>query len=956
MGRTLWGWQIRRRHVLAALMAAVAMVATLMVTVVPDAGLRWGLVKALRDLGMVEVGVEDADLSLFQGNVVIRRMLARPALGDVLGIKDFDLRFQWAPLLDKRVVIERLALSGVEIHVTRAADGKGFIVDGLPLALAGSAPESSNSVAWAFDVASLELTDSRLRLTDGPTTLDVAVARLVVEHLNSRRPAQAVVVALSGSLNGAEIDARGSLRPFADEPDFALDARMKGLDLAGLDSVAAKAGAAGLAGRLSLVASLKGAMAAGGLRIGGDGRVELEQFTLAAPVKAGAGSLALDVRRGVWDGETLSLAGEVSASALAIRHDQAQGKLAGLKLEVDKADWRGGRLGLSARLEAQGLAGSNGSDSGSAASLVVDAPELSWDGKLDWRGAARLAGAKVLAAGLDVTPDAAAWTGRLELAPGAGEPSGRAEGRLELGPLAFKGFDFAYAHRHLNLDGQVDFGAKGKLPLAGRLKLKGEGISLKEPAKGMDWLAMDKVDLADLAISRDGAVAAERLITSGMAAVRREGKGRGKGDHSWRLEARALRLDHPSLAADGGLAVSDIRLDGMTARIARAADGNWVGLPSGGGGDGGAAKSASESRMPALSLGRLQVGGGSRVLFRDNSLGEGVRLDVNGLDVTLSDLDSAKPDRDSPFVIKAEVGGASVGLTGVVHPFADVPGGRLDGTIKALELPPLSPYLAEGLGVHLRTGQFSGSFSGGARGGKLDGKLEVDLANLAIAPPDPNAPMVRKLDMPLETVLNLLRDSEGRIRLSLPVRGDLANPDLDVSDAVSQAVAGAMKATVLTTLKLAFPLAALIELAMDANDGPALSLSPLDFAPGTSVLNDDHRRRLEDVAHLLRERPGLTITLCGKADGADWPALVARRRAEDRPLLTRLERLVGIERKEAEAGTPDHDSLINLANSRVTLAKQFLVDGAGVEAGRVFACRAEIEADGGKGPRVDLLL
>jgi len=209
--------------------------------------------------------------------------------------------------------------------------------------------------------------------------------------------------------------------------------------------------------------------------------------------------------------------------------------------------------------------------------------------------------------------------------------------------------------------------------------------------------------------------------------------------------------------------------------------------------------------------------------------------------------------------------------------------------------------------------------------------------------------------MPIETVLDLLRDGEGRIRLSLPVRGDAANPDVDVSDAVAQAVAGALKSTVLTTLKLAFPVAMLIEMAMDDGDKAHLALAPVTFAPGLDTLSPEYEKTLASVAELMKGRPGLRLTLCGKADPGDWPAVAARRRAAARPILSRLEQLVGYERPAEDWGTPDRNALSALAQRRTEAVRNHRVDKGGIETGRLFGCRPMVE-ENGKGPRVELLL
>ncbi|TAN55154.1 MAG: DUF748 domain-containing protein, partial [Magnetospirillum sp.] len=579
----------------------------------------------------------------------------------------------------------------------------------------------------------------------------------------------------------------------------------------------------------------------------------------------------------------------------------------------------------------------------------LDAPHLGLDSALDWQGGLTLTGARIAVAAVEAQPDALTWTGRLGLTRESGQATGRAEGRLELGPLRLALPDTVLGHKHAIAEGWVAFAPAGPAPVTAALKLTAEGLTASNPAKGLGWLALERLDLAGVTATAAGDTGVERLVANGLAALKRD----GKAGYPWRIEARSLRLDRLARTADGDVAVREARIDGLTTRLTRTRDG-MLGLPP----TSSKPPAADQEDPPGLSLGRLTVGGNSRIVFEDRSSGEIVRLEARPVDLSLADLDSDHPDRDSSFTLNATIGEASITAAGVARPFAESFSGRVDGRITALELPPLSPYLAEALGVHLHTGHFDGTFKGGAIKGALDGKLDVELSNLFIAPPDSKAAVVRKMNMPIETVLDLLRDGEDRIRLSLPVRGNLANPDLDISDAVAQAVAGALKSTVLTTLKLAFPVATLISMAVDAEDKSRLALAPLVFPLGSDILTDDHRKSLTGVAELMRARPALKLTLCGKANAADWPALVERQRAEEKPLLTRLERMVGAQRRPEDAGPLNRDALGGLAENRAETAKEFLVDKTGIDAGRLFACRAEVDTvpGGGKGPTVELLL
>ncbi|WP_082700695.1 DUF748 domain-containing protein [Magnetospirillum sp. XM-1] len=984
IGRKLGGHEIQRRHVVAAATGLAVLILTIAWDWVPEAGFRWGVAKALRGLGMVEVTIDDTDISLFGGQLTVRKVVAQPALGRALGIGDFDLKFRWRPLLDRRLVLDRVAVEGIDIELKR--EESGFVLNGLPLAVAAAPPSAKEtSPPWGIDVAGLELTNSRLKITDGDFTADIAVERLLVENLNSLEPGRAVSFTLKGSLNGAALSLAGTVHPFAAEPSFAVTAHAQGLALADFAALAARSGADGLAGTLETSLVAEGGLKADGIRLKTSGRIAVESAALAAPaaikaerldldlgrlildggkveldarlaavspavgihgVKASAGRLELALDGVTWDADKAGLAGSLRAEALEVAAPGGQGSAAKLDIELKSLSWQGGKLGVEGRVAGAALAGKGEGGDGAAGQLGLDATRFDWDGRrLGWQGGLKLAGARIKAGGHDSAPDSLDWAGRFDL--DTADLAGKAEGRLALGPLKLGVGEIRTALKSAEAQGKVEFGqtVSGELP-----KARIEGLSVQDSARKVDLATVDRIEAEGLRMAKDGGVAVTHLGADGINALRKE----GQGGYNWRFETKRLRLDKAQRDGDGDLGLDEVRIDGMLARVNRTPDG-FTGFISEDKTKTKAKEPAKDEDTPGIRIGRLVVAGDSRVNLRDRTMAETVRIDVTPLELTVSNLDSEAPERDSPFEIKAGVGRGTVAASGTVRPFADKVSGRVDGKIASFELPPLSPYLGEALGVNLQSGHFDGTLGVSADQGKLSGALDVALSNLFIAAPDPNAPVAAKAGMPIETVLDLLRDGEDRIRLSLPIRGDTSNPDLDVSDAVAQAVAGALKSTVLTTLKLAFPVAALIELAMDADDKSHLALAPLAFAPGIDALSSEHEKTLAVVAELLKGRPGLKLTLCGKADDSDWPVVAARRRSAERPLLSKLEQLVGFERSAESFGPPDRNMLAALAQRRTDAVRNNLVDKGGVETGRLFGCRPMVEtAD--KGPRVELLL
>ncbi|MBF0326101.1 MAG: DUF748 domain-containing protein [Alphaproteobacteria bacterium] len=769
----------------------------------PDAGLRWALNRVLHQMGWTQVAIAHADLSLFNGAIVVKSMEAGPSLGKALGIDGLDLRFRWKPLLSKRVEVERLDLAGVTVEARRV--GTKIEVNGLPVAASGGAGGDS----WSFDIAALALTNSTFHLSDGSFKATIAIDRFDLTDLKSWAPDQPARFRLAGRINGAPLTLSGHATPFADRPALAVTLDIARFDLGSLAELAKGAGITPPGGVL-------------------DARIKVE-----------------------GEPDSLSADGRFAVAGAALA-------------------WDGGRISAE---------------------------------RLEWTGTASLATRAVT--GKSVIDNLRVITG-----------------------------DMTIANRRLTIDGTLmPAKAFGILPpLTGQAELVADGVSIHQPDR--EWLSADRIDARGIQLAAGQPATIGRIDFRMLAAL----AGKGAEAFPRRLESRQVGLEGLHVDPDGRVTVAAANITGALIRVTRLKTG-WVGL--GQGDDGG-------GEMPSFAVGRLRIDGRSRLEYEDRVPAEPVRLALDGLDLTAKDLDSTRPGRDSPFTLKARLGEGRITASGDIRPFADTFAGRVAVTARAIDLPVLSPYAADVLGVHLHTGQLDADIKASTDNGRLTGQLELTLTQLYVAQPDPNAKLAKQADMPIETVLDLLRDSEGRIRLTIPVKGELTNPDFDVSDAVGQAVAGALKSTVLTTLKVAFPVAALIGLVIDEAEKPRLGLEPLRFAAGSNQLEGPALEQLGTVGGLLRQRPGLKLSVCGTADThEDWSALI---RAGS--LLARLQTLVGKE----PATPPDTERLLALADSRAQAAKSYLVERAGIDPGRLFTCRSRVGSDKNSPPGVLLML
>lgn len=903
----------RRRRLIvlvSVVLAALALAAA--VGVLPGAGLRWGLVEALRRSGLAEVSLSKGNVSLFGGRVVVRRVVASGPDGSPVALGGLDLNFHWKPLLQRRVSLSTLALDGVHVEIERR--GGQYRINGLPTDVLGGDGTSSGT-PWSFDIQSLNLSDSRISLVDGKTRVVVDIDSLFLENLQSWNPDTPTILRLRGRVNGSPLTMEGAVTPFSDPPGGDLHLAVEDFQLAAVEPLAKALGLSALSGALTADLSLKGRL---GARIEGQGKMSLRDFAVSAQGTAvQAAKVGVDLARilGNQDSQRLVVAGGLEASDVGVTADGGKAKAGSLRVGAEDLE------------------------------IALESGRVTWKGSVV---ADRASGGRD---GLAATSSQVAWNGVVSVTDPA-RFIGRMAGLLETKATEVRYGGYILASRQGAVDGSVDLVAADKespgLPLVTSVKVRSEGLSVSEPATGQDWLAVSRLEAGSLRHSPRTGVSVEDLVVVGVTAMQGTSPPRKT---PWRVELRDGRINHLSLDGAGAVSGGDLRLGGLLVRLERTKSG-FVGFQGAGAGE----EEQASPPMPRITLARLVVTDRSRLLFEDRTPSEPVRLRVEGLELDVANLDSLHPRRGSPFSLKGSIDQASIKGTGSLRPFAETPSGNMKVEVRGLELPPLSPYAADTLGLHLRTGHFEGDLSMALEERKLDGNLTLTLSSLEAAEPDPNAPISREAAMPIGTVLNLLRDDDNMIRLAIPVTGDIGDPDFDVSDAVNQVIGGALRSTATNTLQVIFPVAALVKLVIDADEKTRLSLEPLSFDPGEVTLTSAHQERLTAVAELMRKRPGISLRLCGVASSAsDWPELADRQRKEQLGHIADLQDLLGMSPSAKELPPPDRAMLLDLAEHRSRQAKAYLTNDAGIKAQRLFECRGLVE-DKAPAARVDLLL
>ncbi|TFY87866.1 DUF748 domain-containing protein [Pseudomonas nabeulensis] len=277
------------------------------------------------------------------------------------------------------------------------------------------------------------------------------------------------------------------------------------------------------------------------------------------------------------------------------------------------------------------------------------------------------------------------------------------------------------------------------------------------------------------------------------------------------------------------------------------------------------AKPASKEKPLGIHVGQIAINDGS-ANFADFSLTPNFATAIQQLNGQIGTIDSrqAKPasvdingkvDRYAPVTIK-----------GSVNPFDPMAALDIATSFKRVELTTLTPYSGKFAGFRIRKGRLNLDLHYVITKGQLKAENKVVVEQLQLGEKVDSADAV---DLPIRLAIALLKDSDGKISIELPVTGDLNNPQFSVMPIVWQTLRNLVVRAATAPFKF---IGGLI------SGGGAEDLGNVSFAAGSSELSKDAEGALNTLAKALKERPALRLEIEGTAAASsDGPFLAAER-------------------------------------------------------------------------------
>jgi uncharacterized protein involved in outer membrane biogenesis len=195
-----------------------------------------------------------------------------------------------------------------------------------------------------------------------------------------------------------------------------------------------------------------------------------------------------------------------------------------------------------------------------------------------------------------------------------------------------------------------------------------------------------------------------------------------------------------------------------------------------------------------------------------------------------------------------------VDIEGSINPLAPVAFLDITGKAEGIELTNLSAYAGKYTGYPITKGRLNADVHYQLDQRKLTADNHIFIDQLTFGDRLEGQGISH---LPVKLAVALLKDSQGRIDVHLPVSGSLDDPKFSVGGLVWHAFVNLIGRAVTAPFRL---------LASAFGGSSRQDLGYVAFAPGSSELGADAQKKLALIAKALTEKPSLNLDIVGRAD------------------------------------------------------------------------------------------
>ncbi len=258
---------------------------------------------------------------------------------------------------------------------------------------------------------------------------------------------------------------------------------------------------------------------------------------------------------------------------------------------------------------------------------------------------------------------------------------------------------------------------------------------------------------------------------------------------------------------------------------------------------------ADAAAPPVVRVGALAVEEGF-VRFVDRTTTPAFTEEASRIALTGRGLGTAPDSRGQMAMNGRLTGGAPFEIKGTLGAIGGPLNLELDGKLTDFPLTRVNPYSNKLIGWVARRGAFGATVHYRVVDNRIEATNELFIGQPEYAPSRSGDEVRDRVGVPFGMLVSLLKNAAGEIKLSVPVSGDLASRQFDLSDAFW----AAMRETAISVMALPVSWVGKIFYTEDARI-ETVRIWPVYFEPGTTRIARDFEPQAERLGRLPARRP-----------------------------------------------------------------------------------------------------
>jgi hypothetical protein len=264
-----------------------------------------------------------------------------------------------------------------------------------------------------------------------------------------------------------------------------------------------------------------------------------------------------------------------------------------------------------------------------------------------------------------------------------------------------------------------------------------------------------------------------------------------------------------------------------------------------------------------IEIDRITLQGG-KIAFSDNYIKPAFHAEMLDIEGKITGVSSGK-DALADINLQGRLyGNSPLQITGKVNPFGDQLSADISVKFKNIDMTRWNPYARKYVGYTLEKGNLHLELKYVIVNNALDFKNDIVLDRLTLGEkvesPDATA-------LPVKFAISLLQDRKGEIRLGVPVKGNIDDPQFDLGQVIKSAIQNFIFKAVTAPF-------ALLGALLPQGSGGEIDSVEMDDASGK--LTEAAAKKLSAIAAILYERPNLELDIQGCVDPIKGKEIVIR--------------------------------------------------------------------------------